>query len=176
MYLLGAMPVELGEVTTTCPLPGGATAAACVPVALSPQAMYATSISMSATALGISINTNTGTSVMRIREPASGPVRGFIIDRGGPTMVVALDLYMDAPDMSIPLASHDLHSKPLSVQLEGPVSFLADGRIVIALSNTADLPVEVNISTLASGAVQMIVPKGEMKLQLVSPPPRGVAL
>jgi len=176
MYLLGVMPVDMGEVTTTCPLPGGATAASCVPVTLSAQAMYATSVSMSATALGISINTDTGTSVMRIREPASGPLRGYIIDRGGPTMVLALDLYLDAPDMSIPLASHDLHSKPMTVQLEGPVSFLADGRIAIALTNTADVPVVVNISTLASGAVQMIVPKGEMKLQLVSPPQRGVAL
>ena len=32
-------------------------------------------------------------------------------------MVVALDLYMDAPEMSLPLSQHDLHSKPLAVAL-----------------------------------------------------------
>ena len=56
---------------------------------------------------------------MRLREPAGGPVTGYIIDDGGePTMVVALDLYMDAPDLSLPLVDgHDLHSKPLSISL-----------------------------------------------------------
>jgi hypothetical protein len=178
MYLVGSMPVDMGAVTTTCPLPGGGSAPACVPVRLTPQAMYGTSVQMQANA-GITITTDTGTQVMRIREPASGPVMGYIIDRSGtPTMVVALELYMDAPDMSIPLSSHDLHSKKLSVQLEGPLTFLPDGRIVISLSNTADLPVEVGIDAPLgiSGTVQMIVPKGEMKLSLMSPPQRGVQL
>lgn len=177
MYLLGAMPVDLGEVTTSCPLPGGQSAASCVPVTVSAQAMYATSVTMSAT-LGVSITTDTGTSVMRVREPG-GPVTGYIVDRNGtPTMVAALDLYMDAPDMSILLSSHDLHSKPLSVQLEGPVTFLPDGRIAIALANTADLPVEVKVDAPLGlgGTVKMIVPAGEMKLQLVSPSPRSVSL
>ena len=172
LYLQGVMPAALGELTTSgCP----AGAASCVPVTLSPQAMYGTSVAMNAT-VGIGINTDTGTSVLRIREPANGPVRGYIIDKNGPKMVVSLDLYMDAPDMSLPLASHDLHSKPLTVQLEGPVSFLPDGRIAIALANIGDVPIQVNISSVVSGAVQIIVPTGEMKLQLVSPAPRGVPL
>ena len=177
MYLLGALPVEMGELTTTCPLPDGTTAAACVPVLMSPQAMYATSVSMTATAV-ININTDTGTSVMRVREPSSSPVTGYIIDKGGKaTLVTKLDLYMDAPDMSIPLSSHDLHSKPLSLVLEGPVTFLPDGRIAIAVSNTADVPVTVSIKAVGlSGAVNMIVPKNEMKLQLVSKPLRGAPL
>lgn len=176
MYLAGAMPVELGEVTTDCPLPDGSTAPVCLPVTLSAEAMYATSVAMTAS-VGVSITTDTGTSVMRIREPTAGPVEGAIIDRDGPTMVVALDLYMDAPDMSIPLSSHDLHSKPLTASLEGPVSFLPDGRIVIELSNTDPLPVEVSIDAPLglAGSVQMVVPSGEMKLTLVSPPPRGSA-
>ncbi|HEY5926198.1 MAG TPA: hypothetical protein VIV11_31150, partial [Kofleriaceae bacterium] len=109
----------------------------------------------------------------------SGPVTGYLIDRNGtPTMVLALDLYMDAPDMSITLSSHDLHSKPLSVQLEGPLEFLPDGRIAISLSNTADLPVEIAIDAPLgiSGSVRLIVPKGEMRLQLLSPAQRGVQL
>ena len=177
MYLLGSIPVEMGEVTSTCPLPDGSNAAACLPVTMSAEAIYATSVSMNATAV-IGINTDTGTSVMRVREPATGPVTGYIIDRGGmPTLLVQLDLYMDAPDMSIPLSSHDLHSKPLSVMLQGPVTFLPDGRISIAVANTADLPVTVNINAPlgVSGSVKMVVPAHEMKLQLVSPPLRGVS-
>ncbi|HEU5056776.1 MAG TPA: Ig-like domain-containing protein [Kofleriaceae bacterium] len=176
MYLTGAMPVELGEVATGCPLPDGSTAAVCLPVRLSAEAMYATSVEMTAS-VGVGITTDTGTSVMRIREPAGGPVTGAIIDRDGPTMVVALDLYMDAPDMSIPLSSHDLHSKPLTVSLAGPVSFLPDGRIVIELASTDSVAVEVSIDAPLglAGSVQMAVPAGEMRLTLVSPPPRGGA-
>jgi hypothetical protein len=82
---------------------------------------------------------------------------------------------MDAPDMSIPLASHDLHSKPLSVTLAGPVKFLADGRIAIAAANTADVGVSVTVDAglIGSGKVNMNIPRGEMHLQLVSAPIRG---
>ncbi|HEY5943850.1 MAG TPA: Ig-like domain-containing protein [Kofleriaceae bacterium] len=177
MYLVGSMPADMGEATTTCPLPGGASAPVCIPVKLSAEAMYGTSVAMTATALGLPIGTSTGIQVMRVREPTAGPVMGYIIDRNGtPTMVVALELYMDAPDMSVPLSSHDLHSKPLSVQLEGPVTFLSDGRIIISLANTADLPVTVHINGVATGDVKMIVPKGEMHLSLLSPAQRGVSL
>lgn len=179
MYLLGTMPVEMGEISTTCPLPGGATAASCVPVTMGPQAMYATSLTMAAdtgTIIG-TINTDTNTSVMRIREPSGGPAMGYIVDNGGtPKMVAQLELYMDAPDMNVTLSSHDLHSKPLSVSLEGPLTFQENGQIAISLSNTADLTVDVAISGPISGHVTMIIPKGEMHLQLVSPAPRGVSL
>jgi hypothetical protein len=180
IYLLGSMPTQLGELTTSgCP--GGGS---CVPVFLTPQAMFATSLSMTTTVdapiIGnTDIDADTGVTVMRIREPAGGgPVTGYIVDGGNgkPKMIVSLDLYMDAPDMSLPLsADHDLVSKPLSVALEGPVSFLADGRIVIALANTADVPVTVNIDAPLGlgGAVNMILPAGEMKLQLVSRQLRG---
>jgi hypothetical protein len=180
MYLLGALPVDMGEVTHDCPLPGGGSATACVPVTLSPQAMYATSITMNATVAGLfNVDADTGTSVMRIREPAAGPVMGYIIDGGGqPKLVASLALYMDAPDMTLPLSTaHDLHSKPLTVGLEGPVTFLPDGRIAIQAANTADLPVEVTLSTGLGrvGSVKMVLPKGEMKLELVSRPLRGVS-
>jgi hypothetical protein len=145
---------------------------------MAPEAMYGTSTTMTATVFGIDIDSDTGMSIMRVREPGSGPVTGYVIDRGGtPTLVATLDLYMDAPDMNIPLSQHDLHSKPLSVSLEGPMTFLADGRIAISLSNTADMPVNVTITNLLlTGMVQLVVPAGGMKLQLVSPPPRGRAL
>jgi hypothetical protein len=178
MYLLGALPVAMGEVTTTCPLPGGGSAPECVPVTMSAQTMYATSVSMHAVLSNVvPIDSNTNMAVMRIREPASGPLIGYIIDGGGtPKLVAALDLYMDAPDLDLPLTTHDLHSKKLTVSLEGPVSFLPDGRIAIAASNTMELPLEVVISSTLGvvGSVQMLVPKDEMKLQLVSAPIRGV--
>jgi hypothetical protein len=113
---------------------------------------------------------------MRIRERADGPLEGYIVDRGGvPTMVVALELYMDAPDMSLPLIQHDMKSKTLSVALEGPLTFGADGRIILALSNTRDVPISVGINAPLglTGAVNLVVPAGEMKLELVSRPRRG---
>ena len=176
MYLAGSMPVEMNDVSTNCPLPDGTTAPSCIPVTMSAQAMYATSVTMKAT-LVIGITTPTGGSVMRIREPADGPVMGYIIDDNGtPTLVAQLSLYMDAPDMSLPLsANHDLHSKPLTVALRGPLTFLPDGRISIALANDADVPVTVNIKAPLgiSGSVDMVLPAGQMRLQLVSPPVRG---
>jgi hypothetical protein len=176
LYIQGTMPTSLQPLQQNCALPDGTTAAQCIPVQLSPQAMYGTSVTMSAT-LGLSISTDTGTAVMRVREPSGGPITGYIIDGGSgtPILVVSLDLYMDAPDMNITLSSHDLHSKPLSIALRGPVTFLGDGRIAIALSNTADVPVTVNVSAPLGlgGAVDIIVPAGLMQLQLVSPPLRG---
>jgi hypothetical protein len=62
------------------------------------------------------------------------------------------------------------------VNLEGPVDFTPDGRIAIALSNTADIALTVSVSGVQSGKVMMSIPKGEMKLQLMSPAPRGVSL
>jgi hypothetical protein len=183
MYLSGTMPVALLPAAHDCVLPGGETAATCVPVVLSPEAMYATSVTIQAHVVidtaNIDLTTDTKTSVMRIREPAAGPVTGYLIDdHGTPTLVVALDLYLDAPDMKILLSSHDLHSKPLSVVLRGPMRFLPDGRLAIAVVNVADVPLTVNIAindpTLnASGSVQMVLPHGELKLQLVSAPARG---
>lgn len=182
MYLLGSMPVEMGELSTTCPLPDGSSAASCLPVVVSAQAVLATSVSMNTTlnaVFDIGVDADTGTTVMRVRQPNAGDILGYIVDEGGvPTMIVKLDLYMDAPDMSLPLgAGHDLHSKTLSATLSGPVTFLPDGRISIEVSNTASLPVTVNIDAPLgiSGAVKMEVPAHEMKLQLISPALRGVA-
>lgn len=173
MYLVGAMPTLMGELSTSC----NGLGPSCIPLTLSPQAMYATSLDMDAQTTLATIGTQTGTNIMRIREPSGGPVTGYIVDRGGmPTMIVNLELLMDAPDMSVLLSSHDLHSKKLSLSLEGPVKFLADGRISISLANTAELPVTVAISGPLSGTVKMVVPKGEMHLQLTSPALRGVSL
>jgi hypothetical protein len=176
MYIAGEMPAQLGERRDNCTLPDGSSVATCIPVTLGAQAMYSTAVTMTAGALGIGLTADTGMSVMRVREPADHPLEGYIVDRGGtPTLVVALDLYMDAPDMSLPLAQHDMHSKPLAVSLEGPLTFTPDGRIAIALRNTAEVPITVGINAPLGiqGTVNLVVPAGEMHLQLMSRPQRG---
>jgi hypothetical protein len=178
MAVSGAIPIELLPLAHNCALPGGTTAASCIPVALSPQLMLATSLPLDATAVigasTITINTITGPLILRVREPAGGTVTGYIIDAGTPTLVLSLDVYLDAPDMQLPLLGHDLHAKPLSIALRGPLRFLADGRIAIAVANLADVPLTVNISGGGLvGAVEMLIPRGELKLQLASPPLRG---
>jgi hypothetical protein len=153
---------------------------------LSPQVLYGTSLALEATAVSgpttIELKTPTGKLVLRLREPASGPITGYIIDDNGtPTLVMSLALYLDAPDMldnhdMMPtLFNHDLHSKPLTVTLRGPMRFLPDGRLVIAVANIEDVPIIVNIDNRAgsSGSVEMLVPRGEMKIQLASRPLRG---
>jgi len=172
MYLSGAMPVELLPLTHDCALPGGETAASCIPLVLSPQVMYATSVGMDATVV-TSLNVPTGLSVMRIREPAGGPVTGYLIDdKGTPTVVLALTVYLDAHDMDVPALGHDLHSKPLSLIARGPLRFLPDGRITISVANVADVPITVNLGG-ALASVKLLASAGELKLQLVSPPLRG---
>ncbi|HEY3807741.1 MAG TPA: Ig-like domain-containing protein [Kofleriaceae bacterium] len=177
MYLSGGMPVEMMPAATGCALPDGTTAPACVPVQIDPESVYATSISMNAVAEGLfTITTPTDTSIMRLREPTSGPVTGYIFDDGGTAkLMVALSLYLDAPDLSITLSTHDLHSKPIALVLEGPVTFLPDGRISIAAANTADVPITINTSTDIAGSskINLLMSKGNMGLQIVSKPLRG---
>lgn len=174
LYIAGAMPVEMEPIQMGCTLPDGTSAATCMPVTIAPGVMYGTSVTMSATA-GITISSDTNVSILRVREPATGPVTGYIYDDNGtPSMEVQLDLYMDAPDLSITLSSHDLHSKKFSLMLKGPVTFLPDGRIAIAVKNVADVPITINVSVIGlAGNVNLILPAGQMKLQLLSAPLRG---
>ncbi len=180
IYISGATPVELGALATNCTLPDGSNAASCIPVTVTPQIMYGTSVKLSAGILDdlFTLDNDTGISILRIREPAGGgPILGYIIDGNGgpPQMKLALDLYMDAPDLDITLSDHDIHSKPLSVSLSGPVNVQPDGRIAITLTNDADVPVTVNISGPlgTSGTIGLLIPQGLMALQLVSPALRG---
>ena len=178
--LSAALPVALLPAAHDCALPGGGTAASCVPVALSVEQVVGTSLPLNATLItGQTINNNdTHDLVMRLREPPDGPAMGYIIDdHGTPTFVATLALYLDAPGLQLVLVDHDLHSKPLSVAVRGPLRFLPDGRIAIAVANTADVLIDVNLLQLgtAVGAVHMVMPLGGLKLQLVSPPLRGGA-
>ncbi len=176
--LSAALPVALLPAAHGCKLPDESTAASCVPVALSPQLVVATSLPLHATLLGgLPIPPETHALVMRLREPPDGPAMGYVIDdHGTPTFVATLALYLDAPDLQLVFADHDLHGKPLSIAVRGPLRFLRDGRIAIAVANVAEVPIDVNIQgNNRTGAIHMLVPVGGLKLQLVSPPLRGGA-
>ncbi|MFT3699313.1 MAG: Ig-like domain-containing protein [Kofleriaceae bacterium] len=177
LFISGAMPVEMQPLAMNCMLPDGTTTPTCMPVTISTGIMYGTSVTMAAKLFGtFTLNSDTNTSIMRVREPADGPVTGYIYTDtdGTPVMLSKLDLYMDAPDLSITLSSHDLHSKPISIMLKGPVTFMDDGRIAIALKNQADVPLTINVSTpLGDSGIQLILPQNQMQLQLLSAPLRG---
>jgi hypothetical protein len=73
------------------------------------------------------------------------------------------------------LAGHDLHSKPLTVDVAGPVTFTPDGRIEIALSNASAVPLSVQLSAIGIGigTISMEIPAGGMRMQLVGQSPKG---
>jgi hypothetical protein len=132
---------------------------------------------MALTAAAI-VTINTGQAELRLREPADGSTTtGYIYERNGKAVAtVVLDLYMDAPDMNVPLVTHDLHSKPVTATLDGSVGFLADGRISIAASNLDDVNVPIAMTAVGiPGAATMLLPSGYLNLQLLSPPSRGAA-
>jgi hypothetical protein len=181
MALSAALPVTLLP-AAHCTAPGGGDVS-CVPVALSPQLVVATSLRLRATAVDgsttVDLNMVTNALMMRLRESSAGPAMGYIIDdHGTPTFVATLELYLDAPDMRIGFGfDHDLRAKQLSIDVRGPVRFLPDGRIAIAVANVAEVQIDVGIhgGGGVAGKVQMMMPLGELKLQLVSPPLRGGA-
>lgn len=176
------LPVSVGALQERCPLDGNGapttSGGPCLEVRVLPNVIFNTSMSMNTTAIGfLPINDlPTHEMIMRIREP-SGPALGYILRDPGdafPQFVIRQSVYLDAPDLRIlgGVVSHDVKSKPLDVVLKGPVTFLPDGRMRVALQNLADVPLRVSISALATGAIDLRIPKGEMHLTLVGGPLR----
>jgi hypothetical protein len=182
-YLNATLPSSIGGVLPSCPVDaqGQPSSAAnpCLEVRVFPSAILGTSISMNTTALGlVPINdVSTGMMLMRLRE-TGGPLHGYILREPGvadPQFVIDQDLYLDAPDMKLPIfgTTHDLQSKPLHATLKGPVTFGADGRMNVALRSTADVNLTVNISALGlPGHIDLRIPAGEMRVTLSGPPLR----
>ncbi|MBK7862652.1 MAG: Ig-like domain-containing protein [Archangiaceae bacterium] len=177
------LPVTVGKVLAQCPVSAngaiGQGSGPCLQVRVLPNSLLNTSLSMDTRVVGIVPMNDLPTRqlIMRVREP-SGPAYGYIIKEASapnPVFVIRQSIYLDAPDLSIAggLASHDLQSKPLDVVLKGPVTFLPDGRMRVAMANLADVPLSVNIRALGlSGGIQMRIPKGEMHLTVVGDPLR----
>lgn len=194
MYMTGVLPVSIVGVVEDCTV--GADSSGnpvvvpqCVAVDVAPQILYGTALRLEATIVDgngdpNTTNKSTGQLVFRVREDLDAPSRGYIYsdpETGEPRFAAKLSLYLDAPDLIIIGAvQHDLHSKPLEVTATGPVSFTADGRIQIAAANANDVALAVHISDPTdphvAGTIAMKIPRGEMKLQLVSGQRRAALL
>ncbi|WP_375176677.1 Ig-like domain-containing protein [Marinobacter mobilis] len=79
-----------------------------------------------------------------------GLVEGLIVEGedGKPTFKTVANLTLDAPNLQLPIAqalAHDLFSKPLSLDLSGPILFFDDGRMQIEQRNQNQPPINVNI-------------------------------
>ncbi|MFZ5444394.1 MAG: Ig-like domain-containing protein [Myxococcota bacterium] len=179
-YLHATLPVTVDGVRAQCPIDAqgrpSTAAVPCIEVRVFPNTILGTSLSMNTTAIGI-VPLNdlpTGALVMRIRETGA-PAYGFILTEAGksaPQFVINQKIYLDAPDLSILAGTvpHDLSSKELDVTLKGPVTFRADGRMDVALRNTEDVTLTVNISALLiPGRIEMTIPAGQMRITLAGP-------
>lgn len=134
----------------------------------------------------------TGPMVMRIRHAGADraqPVPGFISthpDTGALWFETELDVYMDAPylhpDIDLTDLDHNMRSFPINgIQLEGPITFLDDGRMQIHLANSNPLDLGIAITGNVLGglgdvfvgspntALTLRIPPGELVLNYVSP-------
>lgn len=180
MYISASMPVSMEEVQSNCTIGtdddgNPIVVDTCVPVRIFPQIIYGTSVTMELLSL---LDIETGRTVLRMREDLDEPSRGYVIEdpeTDAPKLIASLAVYMDAPDMSIPLAGHDLESKPLTISISGPIAFEADGRMKISASNDQDIDVRVEIDFigLGLGGIELRIPAGAMRLQLMSQPLKG---
>lgn len=126
-----------------------------VDIILYPTQLGTTSASVFLQGLG---EQATGPQIIRMRyqEPTEdnpvGYLRGEIYeDEEGKTRFrTVAPLLLDAPNLSLPAAqllSHDLYSKPIELDLDGPVQFFDDGRMQVSLisQKAVDLSVNVNV-------------------------------
>ena len=144
-------------------------------VKLYPSTLITSSIDVYAKALGIELSANpTGPQMMRMRfqKDSNGkPVElidGYIREtEDGPIFTTHVDLYLDAPYLSPPLAmSHNLHSYELSLDLSSPITFLDDGRMQIEQRNTNAAPINVQIGGILT--LNLVIPENGVFLNYMS--------
>ncbi|MDX1588988.1 MAG: Ig-like domain-containing protein [Oleiphilaceae bacterium] len=156
-----------------------------VPVFVYPSMLYTTGEA-------VHIDTDAGTTVaptgpmaMRLRYNDDGngrqrPIPGLLAqdpDSGELEIALSLDVYLDAPYLEVRVSGtrldHNVYSLPLNnLALEGPVSFLDDGRMEIALSNPEPVDILVRVDGLAGfgeSEVTLTIPAGELELNYLSP-------
>ncbi|MDK9558878.1 Ig-like domain-containing protein [Marinobacter sp. M216] len=113
--------------------------------------------------LGSDITSDTGTQILRMTygEPTDdnplGLVEGVIVEgaNGGPVFKTEANLTLDAPELS-GVDSHDVYSKPLTLKLEGPITFFDDGRMQIEQRNVVQEDIIVNATSF--GFVDVKIP------------------
>jgi hypothetical protein len=131
-----------------------------VRVHVHPKIFLASSTTMFAKALGglLRLELPTGTQYIRTRPVNGGPLIGRIItgelDAAGnqqpPLFDIDVKAYLDAPYLNIlgGLASTNLQSLPFSLNLQGPVSFLPDGRMLVELFSTNEVILNIDMLIL----------------------------
>ncbi len=148
-----------------------------VEVLLYPPVLMTTTSSVYAQILGlVEPEVPTEPLVMRARYADDGngnrtePVRGYIRHDGNSlTFDTTLDLFLDAPEMEAPLGlPHNLHSLELNdLQLNGPLTFLPDGRLVIGLLSLNAQNIDVSIGGGAA-TIDLQIPAGGVNLTFQS--------
>lgn len=126
----------------------------------------------------------TGTMIMRPRYPIVDSKTvvptGYIIwneETQQLNFTIKLKVYMDSPNMHVTLGmTHNLHSYPITMDLQGPIEFLDDGRMQISLKNKNSIDINVLIADGngdgeggAAGMTLELVP-GAVSLRQISLP------
>ena len=170
------MPTEIGEYD---PINNR------IPVKIHAQQMISSEVYVQANLflLGDS-DVPTGTMIMRPRYPVvDGKTvvpTGYIIwneETEQLNFIIKLKVYMDSPNMHVTLdLSHNLHSYPITMDLQGPIEFLDDGRMQISLKNKKSIDINVLIADGngdgeggAAGMTLEIVPGGVSLRQISLP-------
>ncbi|MGP4842834.1 Ig-like domain-containing protein [Marinobacter sp. 1Y8] len=140
-----------------------------VRVLLYPTLLITSSASVYLDLLGLGEQA-TGPQILRMRyakdDPdctsncsRSGLIPGTITEGedGRPVFSTTAELALDAPLLEPSLgATHDLYSKPFTLELEGPITFFDDGRMQIEQRNTNQPKINVNV--VAIGIVNITIP------------------
>ncbi|WP_369600384.1 hypothetical protein AAIA72_11100 [Hahella sp. SMD15-11] len=131
--------------------------------------------------------TTTHTQVLRMRYAKDDPncvgsscsrtqlVPGVITkgDQGQPVFKTRAELILDAPDMAVPVGgTHDVYGKPFTLELEGDVTFLDDGRMQIVQrnSNLVEIPVRATIVGFLNVDLPLQIPVEGVYLNFISEP------
>ena len=126
-----------------------------VKILLYPTMLAATSATVVLDGLGDQV---TGPQVLRMRysENSDGArdalIEGIIIEGedGRPLFKATAELTLDAPNLEVPLEGalqHNLYSYPITLQLDGPITFFDDGRMQIEQRNINAPEINVLVST-----------------------------
>ncbi len=125
--------------------------------------------------------TPTGPQVIRMRYEDDGSgsrdsfIKGVIKSnaQGAPVFKASVDVYLDAPDLNPSLLganlTHNQHSVPLTLDLNGRVKFLDDGRTVIEQQNQTPQTIRVNVGN-GTVVFDLKIPVNGAFLQFLSNP------
>ena len=137
---------------------------------------------------GFGIPGKTGIQILRMRYHDSGnfaayrsePITAWIKDvEGQPTLQAKLDLYVDIPyvaewGIGAPQNPANMRSYPITMNLEGPVNFLDDGRMMVEQINTAPVDLTVRFWQRGTGRFNgygdLFIPEKGSRLQYLSAP------